>query len=410
MLLYRILITLLAPLILLALLGRVVRGQESLKDFGERLGFWRKSPKGHVIWIHGASNGELTAARPLIESLALRHAEATLLITCNTVAAKKMLRSWGLNRLDARLAPIDLRWLYRLLMARISVAQFILIEADFWPNRILVAKHKSIPIALIAGRISEKSAQGWARFTGLAAQVFSAFDVICTQDDASEKRLLSLGAKQIAFGPQLSLKSLYQGELVTTDHHTRKDFWLAASTHEGEDEVLLAAHKEALKALPKLRMILAPRHPKRADQIAKIAQQTGLTATLRSHGGTLEDQSDVYIADTLGEMSLWYRAAGVCFVAGSLVPKGGHTPFEPAFNDCALLHGPHFESFAEKYDALLDLSGSVLCTSASQIADALIALQDPALAGKLRTNARGALEGTLDVNAVLDAINLPLKT
>ncbi len=410
MLLYRILISFLAPLILFALFLRVLRRQETIADFGERCGFWRASPKGNTIWIHGASNGELTAARPVIEGIEARAKDTYLLITCNSISGKTMLQTWDLSNAQIRLAPIDLRWVYRRLMSRLNVQHVILIEADFWPNRILAAKAAKSRLSLIAGRMSKKSTAGWQRFGSLASRVFPAFDLICAQDETSEQRLSSLGARANAIGPRLAPKSLVSGLSVSKPHSERAMFWLAASTHEGEDEALLKAHQIARETLPELRMILAPRHPKRAKQILQIARRMGLSVAQRSNGEALDQARDIYLADTLGEMALWYSAAGTCFVAGSLVDKGGHTPFEPAVHDCAILHGPHLENFAENYDALGAQAGALLCSTPDQIADALIALQEESLASIMRSNARRVLSDAPDLGAVLDALIPSEKT
>jgi 3-deoxy-D-manno-octulosonic-acid transferase len=405
MLFYRLFLTLLAPAIALALLVRVLRGQESLRDFSERLGLWQNLPKGKIVWLHGASNGELTAARPVILGIATQQPDAKLLITCNSVSARNMVQEWGLAQVDVRLAPLDLRRTYRRIMARLNLVQFILFEADFWPNRILATRQLNIPIALIGGRISSKSAKGWARFPSLSSAVFTCFDLICAQDEASEVRLLALGARLQAIGPRIALKSFYSSTIEPLGHEQRKNTWLAASTHEGEDEILLRAHLVAQKTLPDLRMILAPRHPKRAVEIMQTAKTLGLKVAQRSNGGQIGDECDVFLTDTLGEMNLWYKAAGVCFVAGSLVPKGGHTPFEPTFHNCALLHGPYLENFAEPYADLQRNDGALLCRNATEIAAAIIELQTSDPADTLRANAQNVLAESQNLNPVLIALD-----
>ncbi|MGH1578159.1 3-deoxy-D-manno-octulosonic acid transferase [Planktotalea sp.] len=411
MLFYRLLLSLLTPLIILALSVRVLRKQERFIDLLQRLGMWRNLPRGAVVWIHGASNGELTAARPIIAELAERDPSSTLLITCNTISARKMVLSWGLPRTDARLAPLDLRHRYRGIMTRMDLQKFILLEADHWPNRILCARKLNIPLALVGGRISQKSANSWSRFSRLAAQMFSSFDLISAQDDSSEKRLRDLGASQAAFCPQIALKSLYHGDSSRAlDHEQRRLFWLAASTHEGEDEVLLRTAAEAQKHISGLQMILAPRHPKRAPDILKIAKSLDLKTLQRSEGHDLEGTFDVFLADTLGEMGKWYEASGVCFVAGSLIAKGGHTPYEPAYYDCALLHGPFLENFAEPYANLQNAKGAKLCETEQEICAALIELQSKTNAETMRANARKALAATQNVTPVLDALDALAKT
>jgi 3-deoxy-D-manno-octulosonic-acid transferase len=401
MLLYRCLFTLALPFLVLALLIRVLRRVESFADFRERLGLWSVLPQGRVIWCHAASNGELAAARPIIEKLADDHA---LLITCNSISGKHLVQSWDLKNADCRLASIDLAQVQRRIIRKMDLRLFALFEADFWPNRLGALKMAHIPVALVGGRISEKSAKGWHRFNGLALRVFGSFDLVCAQDSASRQRLKSLGSR--SFGPHIALKSFYQASRHKTPHPVsdRDTTWLAASTHEGEDAVLLNAHKQILKSAPDTKMILAPRHPKRGDEIAKIAHRLGLKATQRSRGESLDQASELYIADTLGEMDNWYARANICFVAGSLVAKGGHTPFEPLAHDCAILHGPHFENFTEPYGALAKHQGAILCSNDHEIAQSVLALLAPNAAETQVQNARKALDQTHSLEDVLSAL------
>jgi 3-deoxy-D-manno-octulosonic-acid transferase len=405
MLFYRCLITLLVPFLGLALLFRVIRRHENWRDFNERIGNWHLLPTGPVIWLHGASNGELTAARKIIVATAARHPDATLLITCNSTSAKKMLRDWGLERADIRLAPLDLRWIYRRILARTDLAQFILFEADFWPNRNLTLQEAGIPTAIVGARMSAKSANIWAKFPKLSARIFGGFDLICAQDTASQESLRSLGAKASQFGAQISLKSLYTSSKNANDHARRRNVWLAASTHDGEDAALLNAQLIVIQTVPDMQMILAPRHPKRAAKIAQIALGLGLSVQMRSVSAPFDGQSTVYIADTLGEMDQWYDMAGTCFVAGSLAKKGGHTPFEPAMHNCAILHGPHLENFAEPYAMLHNANGARLCETPREIAINILELRDLRTADEQRSNANYALSKITDIAPVLEALS-----
>ncbi len=405
MLLYRCLFTLALPLVVLALLLRVVRRVESFGDFQERLGFWPKLSSEPIIWCHAASNGELSAARPMIEKLKDTNA---LLITCNSVSGKQLVQSWGFKNTQCRLAPLDLAWLHRRIIQKNDFRMFTLFEADFWPNRLNTLKNASVPISLIGGRISDKSATGWARFGGLASRIFGSFDLVCAQDGASEKRLRNLGGR--SFGPRIALKSFYQASKTVTPNPERMDTWLAASTHQGEDEILLSAQKQILERAPHIKMILAPRHPKRGDEIAKIAQNLGFKTKQRSKGDSFDQTNAIFIADTLGEMDKWYAASGICFVAGSLVAKGGHTPFEPLAHNCAILHGPHLENFAEPYAALATHQGARMCQNAEDVANNVLALLESDVATEQLQNARNALGAAQTLDKVLDALQHTLKS
>ncbi|MEP5151748.1 glycosyltransferase N-terminal domain-containing protein [Planktotalea sp.] len=404
MLFYRLLLSALTPVLITALLVRVLRGQEQLSDFSERLGLWRDVPKGPIFWAHGASNGELSGARPILEGILSQRTDIRLFVTCNSTSAKAMVKAWQHPRVDVRLAPLDLRWLYLRILKTLDVERFILIEADFWPNRLIAAQGTGSALCLIGGRMSQRSGAGWSRFRGLAERVFATFDMISAQDSAAQNRLLELGAHKDAFKATLNLKSLFQGTSTEDVDPNRHNFWLAASTHDTEDDTLLRAHIELRKTLPRIKMILAPRHPKRADDIERLAKNLELNVARRSTGAALSKDCDVYLADTLGEMDKWYRAAAICFVAGSLAPKGGHTPFEPAYYNCAILHGPHLENFQSSYDTLAAEAAAWQCSTPKEIAEAVIALQNNELAVKQCQNAQRALAKASNFDSVLEAL------
>lgn len=401
MLLYRFLISLAAPVLALLLALRVLRGQESWGDLAERLGKGRAAEKGPWIWVHGASNGELTSARALLEELQMALPDHRLLITCNSLSGKALAQGWSLDGSDVRLAPLDLIWMQRRMLAGRDLRLFILLEGDFWPNRMRAAAQSGAGLALVGGRLSAGSARIWARFGALAQSMFGAFHLISAQDGQSQARLRALGAKETAFAEQVNLKSNMQPLSDAPLDARRAQVWLAASTHAGEDELLLRAQRIARQSDPELRLILAPRHPKRGAEIAALAEGLGLSAALRSAGAAAEGSAAaVYIADTLGEMELWYAKAQSCFVAGSLVDKGGHTPFEPAAFGCALIHGPNVGNFAEPYAALRDIGGSIEAQTPEAIAAAVLELRAPARAAQLTKAARHALDAKPDMGAL----------
>lgn len=401
MLIYRIVLTCLAPLLIFALALRVLRRRESSRDFFERLGI-ANAPRPADIWVHAASNGELTSARPVLLGLLDSDPNLRLYVTCNSTTGKNLVSTWAHPRITVRLAPLDFGWAYRRLIKRLGLQAYFLIEADFWPARLRAFDRAGVACALIGGRMSERSFSGWQRFPALARDTFRSFAMISPQDRASAQRFTKLGAQCV--GEVFSLKALIPQTRPALRHEERIGHWLAASTHKGEDETLLRAHALAAKQLPDLRMILAPRHPARGAEIAELASSLGLNAARRSEGVDLNANFDVLIADTLGEMQEWYAASYACFVAGSLVEKGGHTPFEPAAQNCALLHGPHIENFAEVY-AALDAGKGALCLSAAQdIADALVSLRAPSAAQARRDAAHAVLEQAPQIDDLLAAL------
>jgi len=378
--LYRILITLAAPFLLGLLLWRWLGRRESLADLTQRLGGGEGAPG--AIWLHGASNGELTSARRLIEALLDVFPDRALVITANTTTARDMVRGWGLARVSARLAPLDLRPVLARFRARWRPAALVVLENELWPNRIATMDG---PVLAVSARMSDRSAARWARRPGVMGAMLARIDWLAPQDDASGQRFVQLGLEPARLGPVTRFKQAVSlpsptveelGELaVFFDRH---DTVLAASTHAGEEAEVLRGFAQARAARPGLRLILAPRHPRRAEEVAGLIRAEGLELATRS-GGARPD-APVYLADTLGEMALWYALAGATFVGGSLVERGGHTPFEPIQAGSAVLHGPHVANFAEAYGALDAGQAALPVVDGAGLARALIELAEPGAA------------------------------
>lgn len=404
MLTYRLLVTLLAGAELAKRLwardGRALRA---------RLGLLRPDHAADRIWLHAASNGELTSVRPVIDALLAdgRH----LLITVNTDSAVQMAQGWGLTNTDVQFAPVDLPGPTRRILRNWRITAHITLESDLWPRRILDTPG---PVLVLGGRLTARSAKGWARFDSLVRRVMARISYLSAQDAASAKRFVEAGLPHSALGPVFDLKALYtppdaHPDTTLTEAFDRADTWLAASTHAGEDDILLTAHKTALAQRPSLKLILAPRHPRRADDLARHVQTHGLTCARRSSGDD-PAAAQVYLADTLGEMHLWYALAGVTFVAGSLTDRGGHTPYEPAAFRSAILHGPDTGNFRAAYDRLAEADAALCTKDAKAIADALITLNTAEKQAKLGQAAKDVLdqdtnlEGLMrDITRALDA-------
>jgi 3-deoxy-D-manno-octulosonic-acid transferase len=389
---YRLLLTLAAPFIALAVLRRD-RGAA----LDERLGGGAHggARRGAVIWLHAASNGELTAARPLIDALLARDPRLWLVITCNSATGRALAQGWGLPRTEVRLAPLDYCLCLRRFLGSWQPDALILIESELWPNRIAEMARLHRSVVVLSARMSEKSARIWARLPGLARAVMGGIGLLSAQDSASEARFLSLGLPRDRLAPALNLKTGAVPAAPRSEEldrlralFPRDKTLLAASTHEGEEGPILMGFRRALAQRPDLRLILAPRHPRRSAEIQALLRKHRLGFALRSAGETPGAETPVYLADTLGEMGLWYALAGITFVGGSLVDKGGHTPFEPSTHGSALLHGPHLENFAEVYAALQEEGGSRCIHGADDLLDALLNLDEDARARMAAAAAR----------------------
>lgn len=356
-------------------------------------------PSAADIWVHGASVGELTSARAIIEDLA---GDFSVLVTTNTETARQMVTDWGL---PARLAPMDLPAAMQHFLDAVRPRLQVTIEGEFWPLRSGELARRGIPQAMIGARMSAKSARNWGRFPRLIRPILERVEALSAQDTLSEERLLGLGLRSAAILPKLDLKLLGPAQVAPLiDSETRDMTFLAASTHEGEEQVFLDAYMTARQQHPTLRLILAIRHPKRGDEVANLIEQRGLPVARRSLGA---DDGPVLLVDTLGEMARWYSAAGLCFVGGSLNDRGGHTPWEPAAHQCAILYGPHVSNFTDAY-AALTAADAALQVTADMLPTVLAGmLADPAQIRAMGHAARKVLEqraGAPDrlVNALRD--------
>lgn len=346
-------------------------------------------PKSARLWVHGASVGELASAQEIIMALA---ADMPVLVTANTPTGRDLARGWGL---PARLAPLDLpAALTRFLNAANPAAQLTL-EGEFWPLRSRLLAVHGIPQAMIGARMSERSARRWVRLPGMIGPILGRIAALSAQDGGSEARLLELGLPRSAVRPRMDLKLLSPARVIPPANSADRDrTLLAASTHEGEEAIIIEAWQQARLRVPDLRLVLAVRHPQRGDEVAALCARKGLPAARRSAGGNHADP--VLIVDLLGEMPRWYATAGICFVGGSLTDRGGHTPWEPAAYRCAILHGPHVSNFTDAYAALEQAGaaeGIAEVITAGALASRLTALaQNPPVAHAMGNAARQVLD------------------
>ncbi|MRX51449.1 3-deoxy-D-manno-octulosonic acid transferase [Paracoccus sp. S-4012] len=354
-------------------------------------------PRG-AIWLHGASVGEIASAASLAAALSR---EFAVIATANTPTGRDAALAQGL---PAVLAPLDLPRAHDRFLDTLVPCVAVTLESEFWPNRSAALAARGIPQVLAGARLSARSAARWRRLGGLLRPMLARFDAVSAQDEGSEARLLALGLPRRVLLPRVNLK--LQSALarpVLPHPPTRLLTLLAASTHAGEEAPVLAACL-ALRAqgLP-LRLILAPRHPQRFDEVARLMTAAGLPPARRSQGA--DASAGTLLADSMGEMDLWYAAAGLVFTGGSLVPLGGHTPWEPAAQACALLHGPHVANFTAAYD-MLDAAGASAHVTAGTMAGMIGRLMaDSAALARMGAGARAVLASQAgDLAPLLGAI------
>ncbi|HEX9857059.1 MAG TPA: glycosyltransferase N-terminal domain-containing protein [Paracoccaceae bacterium] len=412
---YRVIMRLALPLLVAHLLWQRLTGRVDTSALAERLGRAGDpepgSSGGPVLWLHGASNGELTSARWLVARLLAQNPDLRLVITCNTATARAMVRGWGLRPVQAVLAPFDARAPVARFLERWQPAAMLIVENELWPERLAQAAER-MPVILIGARISDRSARIWGRVApGLMRRMLETLSQVSAQNAASESRLLALGLPRARLLPRLMLKSRAGANDTGGDDPAppfpcpvaRARVMLAASTHEGEDAPILAAFAEARAAGVFDLLILAPRHPRRAAAVAALIASQGLPFARRSAGQVPGPDTAVYLADTLGEMPLWYAMAGATLIGGTLTDHGGHTPYEPAAYGSALIHGPHVGNFTESF-AALDAAAAALALPGPEALCPALRTLTPADQSRLAAAARAVLTPEGDEAALLAAV------
>jgi 3-deoxy-D-manno-octulosonic-acid transferase len=398
------------PFAALLLSRRALRGKEDHSRLGERLGASNIArPPGRLIWIHGASVGESLAALPLIERLQTQG--NNVLVTSGTVTSAKIMRQRLPHGAIHQFVPLDIPRAVASFLDHWKPDAALFVESDLWPNLVLEAEARGVRLVLINARISERSARGWGRAPRSARRLIGAFDHVLAQDEEIAVRFRHLGARNVlvvgslkADAPPLAcdthaleaLKAQIGGRPVL----------IAAQTHPGEDETVLPAHDILRAQFPDLLTILVPRHPERGPQIAELCGMR--KPARRAAGDMIGAETQVYIADTLGELGLFYRLAPFCFIGGTLVALGGHNPLEPAILNSAILAGPYRASAANAYEAILKAqgfgdvasSGDIARRAAQLLSDTEMARNAGLAAAAGAATQAGAMTRTI---AVLDA-------
>lgn len=342
--LYQLLTRLLWLPIYLYLLFRIKKGKEDPKRLKERLGYAeKKRPVGSVIWVHAASVGEAVSVLPLISRLVAEQPTIHILITTGTVTSARLIS----DRLPAntlhQYVPVDNYDAVRRFLRHWQPDLALWVESELWPNLITeTAKH--CPILMINGHLSEKSFQFWQRFPLLKKALMQSISLALTQSVSDKERLVQMGAAKVEHLGSLKydappLPASAQAIQAILEATQGRELWLAASTHEGEEAAIANVHIQLKQHSPTLLTIIVPRHPNRAAEIIAQLQDKGLVTAQRSKQQPITPDTDIYVADTMGELGIFFRVANIVFIGASLVPKGGHNPLEPARLGCAIIMG-----------------------------------------------------------------------
>ncbi len=382
--LYRAATTGLAPLVRAYLLWRRRQGREDPARLAERFGIASASrPPGPLVWIHAASVGESVSVMGVIARLHDQRPALKLLMTTGTVAAARLLRDRLPSGVLHQFVPVDVPRAVERFLNHWRPDLALWVESELWPNLVLATHRRGIPMVLLNARLSAGSEAHWRAVPGLIQPVLACFGLCLAQDEAQAERFRRLGAPRVISVGDLKATA----EPLAADARALalmerqigdRPLWLAASTHAGEEEIVAAAHLSIARTHPGLLTVIAPRHPARGAAIATTLRGQGLAVSRRNGDEPIGQSTDIYLADTMGELGLFFRLAGIAFIGGSLVPKGGHNPFEAARLDCAILHGPDMRNCAAMAAALDDAGAALIVEDASGLADAVSRLlQDP---------------------------------
>ncbi len=415
------------PFILLRLLWRAFAAPAYARRWSERFGFFHALAKAErdssrikkIVWVHTVSVGEFIAALPIIKQLQTNSA-LQLVVTTTTPTGSDRVRAMLGDSVFHVYAPYDLPDVIARFLQRIKPSLLLIMETELWPNTIAACAKRNIPVVLVNGRMSKKSARGYQKFSGLTRPMLQNLSLVLVQnkEDAARFNNLGLPAKNTQVTGNIKF------DLVLTDalrqqaaqlkqqwnNNGERIIWLAASTHPGEDEVILEAFRQVKSDLKKLLLVLVPRHPERFNSVHNLCVSRGFNVAKRSLGDA-STATDIIVGDTMGELLLMFGASDIAFVGGSLVPNGGHNFIEPAAWQLPLLSGQHVFNFAEVSRLLQEAGALTLVSAADELAEQirLLALDDTErdrrgiAALRVANENRGALE------KALNSINMFIK-
>ncbi|WP_245626805.1 3-deoxy-D-manno-octulosonic acid transferase [Aestuariivita boseongensis] len=376
-------------------------------------------PKGPLVWFHGASVGESLSVLTLIDALKGQRPDLNILMTSGTATSAEILAKRMPAGCQHQFAPLDAIGPVDRFLDYWHPDAGIFVDSEIWPNMLVRARAAGVRLALVNARLSQKSVEGWKKYPATSAFVLDQFDLILTQNRQNADYMREMGADEARVKSGVNLKAMAKPLPVDELELARlrgqigdRPIWVAASTHKGEEETILAAHAKLLQQVPDALLVLVPRHPERGDEVAQLIAMGSRSVVRRSKGETPRADTDILLADTLGEMGLWYALSDIVFVGGSLRAIGGHNPFEVASAGGVVLSGPHVSNFAETYEAMERIGAARLVESSEEIAKAVQSfIEDPKALEAAKTAGHGFVSRYGDkleemVSLIMEKLNL----
>jgi 3-deoxy-D-manno-octulosonic-acid transferase len=388
-LLYTALLLLLTPLALLRLWLRGKGNPDYRLRWGERLGFVPVCPERQRLWVHAVSVGETVAAAPLVRAWHASHPDWVILITTTTPTGSAQVRRLFGDRVEHCYLPFDLPWMVAMFLRRSQPSLGVVMETEIWPNLYAAAERHGLPLVMANARLSDKSFKAYGRLRWLVAPTLRRVRLIAARGREDAERFVVLGAAanrvealgNLKFDLERSPAVVAAGQAWRDWLGSNRPVWIAASTHPGEEEQVLAAHQALLQQSPDALLVLAPRHPERAAAVQDLVCASGLPVLRRSElstqgqapaaAGAAPGSGAVLLVDTLGELMNFYAASDIAYVGGSLVPNGGHNPLEPLVLGRPVFSGPQVFNFREVYAELQALGAVTMVDSAEALGRAL---------------------------------------
>lgn len=364
--LYRTLTTLLAPVAHAVVLARGLRDRAYWHGHGERFGRGSRT-RGPALWLHAVSLGEVAAAAELVRALRARHPGTPFVLTTATPTGRARALALFGAEIEVRYLPYDTPGAVRRFLDRIRPQVAVIVETELWPTLVHECARRAIPVVFASARLTARSVSRYRRFGGLFRETVAAAALIAAQTSEDAQRFIAVGADPARVRVVGNLKFdlrpgdalRLEGEALRRDVLRSRTAWVAASTHAGEEEQVLAAHAELRREMPELLLLLVPRHPQRFEAVAGLLSRLGVTFDRRSAGTPVRPQAEVLLVDSVGELTAFYAAAQAAFVGGSLVPVGGHNLLEPVVLGVPVITGPYTGNAPDIARALIERGGAV---------------------------------------------------
>ena len=410
---YTVIFYLISPFIFLRLLWRSIKMPAARQRWNERLGFYTRNYSQDAVWFHAVSVGEAEALFPLLKRLQARHPDANLLVTTMTPTGSSRVQAVLGDRVAHVYLPYDLPDVLNRFMQCFRPRLLVVMETEIWPNLYAECGKRRIPMFLINARLTENSVCAYRKFPFLIRPALSHVALIAAQTPDDAERFVQIGAPpekvsvlgNMKFDIEIAEETLAEGRRLKTGTFGKRFVWIIASTHKNEEAIFLDIYPEIRAKIPDLLLVIVPRHPERFNDVRKLCEERQLRVVMRTSGSRCSAGTDVYIADTLGELKMLYAAADAAFIGGSLVPVGGHNLLEAVAAGVPVMFGPYMANFKDIAAGVLSRKAAIECRTPQDVVAAIQSLHsDAGNRAELVQRARAFLQENRGAIAAITAL------